>query len=640
MITCSDLTKTYDGECVIDRFSGQFPESGLVLMLGESGSGKTTFLNLLAGFLPFEGGSIQWGEEVYTERVQHPAAVPFDYITQDSCFVDFLTVGDNLYLLGGGDYRSLLQRFGLEDKVASYPLILSGGERARLAVIRALLKGKRVLLLDEPTAALDEENKKTVFETLDNLKKEVLIFCATHDEAAIPYADVVLHFSKAEKTPWSEDRRKPCEPEIRKGTPEPEQEILVPSPQGNIDLPDPWPFLKKWFTSSRREQHAKWLYLVFLTVSVLLLLLGDTPAHKSAATGENMYRINTLDLRMTKGVQLSDLTFDRSETAEIVVDYRESCPTELDGFIWTLPENRDLFKLSDAVAYGTYYTKPEQVILSYEMAESMMHGQAERLIGKKISRTFFKLGEVELEIVGILRKLNRREMIYMNSCGAEYLPENYEALTYDNLVFVNAALFRDLTDDPGLYRDEGQRGFRFYFDSYAARTRFLRKHQAAFREQFCYLQSDVLHSIEEWEIPYLFWILLPLSVLTALFTLFFYAELNRMELVYNNSFLSVFEYAGHDRKRLLWEMTKTGTAEFLKLLGLALLLAGPAAIIGNLLNHRFLWVDFELFSWNIPLLAAYFVLMTALTVLLLTLRLRKVRLLNWYENLIRNRDVL
>ena len=131
MIACEELTKTYGEECILDGFSGTFLETGFYLLLGESGSGKTSFLNLLAGFLPFESGTVRWDRDVYSEKVSFPGEVPFDYMTQDSFFVD-----------------------------------LSGGERGRLAIIRALLKGKKVLLLDEPTAALDEKNKRMIFEML------------------------------------------------------------------------------------------------------------------------------------------------------------------------------------------------------------------------------------------------------------------------------------------------------------------------------------------------------------------------------------------------------------------------------------------------------------------------------------------
>ena len=208
MIACADLSKKYNDKCVIDRFSGTFPETGLYLLLGESGSGKTSFLNVLAGFQPFEEGTIYWDGEAFAERVKHPEEPSFDYITQENFFVDFLTVEENLLLLKEGlsgkmfesafSARVLegLERFGLGDKRNAFPSTLSGGERGRLAILRALLKGKRVLLLDEPTAALDEDNKKKIFDTLLSLKSSILILCATHDKAAIPYADAILHFSK------------------------------------------------------------------------------------------------------------------------------------------------------------------------------------------------------------------------------------------------------------------------------------------------------------------------------------------------------------------------------------------------------------------------------------------------------------
>ena len=171
MIACEELTKTYGEECILDGFSGTFLETGFYLLLGESGSGKTSFLNLLAGFLPFESGTVRWDRDVYSEKVSFPGEVPFDYMTQDSFFVDFLTVEENLKLLGDSaeaerKASDLLQRFGLFDKRKAFPSSLSGGERGRLAIIRALLKGKKVLLLDEPTAALDEKNKRMIFEML------------------------------------------------------------------------------------------------------------------------------------------------------------------------------------------------------------------------------------------------------------------------------------------------------------------------------------------------------------------------------------------------------------------------------------------------------------------------------------------
>ena len=661
MIVCRDLSQHYGLGFVIDRFSGSFRDRGLYLLLGESGSGKTTFLNLLAGFAPFSEGTVRWDGKTYKGRVTHEDPASFDYITQDPVFVDHLSVTDNLRILGGGKkILTLLRRFGLEERKNAFPPTLSGGERQRLAIVRSLLKGKKVLLLDEPTAALDPVNKKAVFETLAALKNEVLIICATHDQAAVEYADDIVHFSKKEKTPQMEERipeeKAACRAKEEKESGEAAGAAAwaVPQPQAEQsenDLPNPLPFLTKWFTSSRREKRAERLFLLFLTVSLLLLFLADTPSHKLAVTCEKMYRLNVLELSLTKGARLSDFSADWDRVSELVVNYRGCVPDEAvdpatgevrrpDAFIWVLPEKEELFLLADELEYGTYYTAPEQVILSYEMAEVMRPGKHEKLIGKTLTKEFYGLGKVELEIVGILKKPDKQGMIYMNACGADYILDNPDSGMTDSLFFVNAALIRDLDRDENFFMGEGQRSYFLFFDSFDGFESFYQTYRQEFARQDCWLTRNAVHLIEEWELPYLSWIFLPFALLAALFTVIFFAEMSRAEFTYNNAFVSVFEYAGYPRKRILRGLALLGTLNFVKLLGLATAIALPLSLLGNFINHRRMITDYELFSYNPILLAAYYGGAVLLAAGLLSLRFHRVKQLSWYENLIANRDVL
>ena len=660
---------------MIDGFSGSFEEHGFYLLLGESGSGKTTFLNLLAGFLPFESGSICWDERVFEGRVLHPQDAPFDYITQDCFFVDFLTVEENLRMIEelrsasaviGSDASSssediqkrvlaFLESFGMADKADAWPTVLSGGERGRLAIIRALLKGKRVLLLDEPTAALDEENKRTVFELLSSLKAEVLILCATHDAEAVPYADAILHFSKTEKTP----RMERCLP----GT---ERERTEKSPRGAFPVSSLSGsdmcssaqgkkarfFLKPWFTSTRREQSAQWMFLAFLIVSLLLLFLADTPSHKLLATGNDFYHVNVLHLEVFQNQKLSDLQFDRDGVSDIAIDYRLSCPERIippetnpyDANICVLPEKEEDCKIASLIAYGSYFTAPAQIILGPEMADGLSGGKPEKLIGKTIQRKIYGLGTVNLEIVGIFGTMNDAQRMYLNACGADYLTGEHYAPEYHNWIFsVNTALLRDLSEDDTFYMGDGQRGWFLYFRSNAAREAFMKTYQTELRRQDAALNNLALDGEVAFITADLSLFLLPIALGVALFTAVFYVELNRMsraEFTYNNAFVSVFEYAGYQKNTILRELIRLCMFRFLKLLSIAGIMAFGTALLLNALNAIFIFVNFQLFSFHPWLILLYYGGMILTAYIVILLRFKKVHLRSWYENLIANRDVL
>ena len=199
MLTVKNINKAFGTLKVLKNVSLNINKGEVASIIGPSGSGKTTLLRCMNFLETADGGTITVDGVTYKGQVNREAiSQKADYITQDPFFVDFLTAEDNLRMVCDDReaIRAETRRFGLEACLDQLPATLSGGEQQRLAVIRSLLRGKKILLLDEPTAALDAENKKKLFEFLASLKDQTLILCASHDRTASDYADATVSFDK------------------------------------------------------------------------------------------------------------------------------------------------------------------------------------------------------------------------------------------------------------------------------------------------------------------------------------------------------------------------------------------------------------------------------------------------------------
>ena len=177
-----------------------------VVLMGRSGGGKSTLLNMLAGLLAPNEGCVQLnGQDLYALsddelsrlRNEHIGVVP-----QGQTPLYSLTVVQNVtlpYLMyradDGVEARALelLDSLGIRHLADSYPSELSGGEMRRMAIARALVCNPAVVLADEPTSDLDDENTRIVLRKLrDVADAGAAVLVATHDQAAIPFADRTL----------------------------------------------------------------------------------------------------------------------------------------------------------------------------------------------------------------------------------------------------------------------------------------------------------------------------------------------------------------------------------------------------------------------------------------------------------------
>ncbi len=213
MLKTKDLTYAYKGQASI-HFPDLHCEKGSHwLLLGQSGSGKTTFLHLLGGLLPPSQGSILLGDtalhQLSGSALDHFRGQQIGIVFQKAHFVNALNVGENLLLaqqLAGlkpnlSAVRALLANLIIEDKFNKKINQLSVGEQQRVAIARALIKRPALILADEPTSALDDENSQRVITLLEEQAQAVnaTLLIVTHDQRLKDHFDnkIVLESLKS-----------------------------------------------------------------------------------------------------------------------------------------------------------------------------------------------------------------------------------------------------------------------------------------------------------------------------------------------------------------------------------------------------------------------------------------------------------
>jgi ABC-type lipoprotein export system ATPase subunit len=201
------VDKAYGNRIVVERFELTVYSSRLVAIVGRSGTGKTTLLHLLAGLLRPTAGEVVVDGEVLNGRSRTALAArrreTIGVVTQEPGLVPHLNARENV-MLGLGLRRlpaageradEALGAVGLADLRSRRAATLSAGERQRVAIARALAADVPLLLADEPTARLDEENARAVGDLLARSARErsLAVVCATHDQALIDLADEIVH---------------------------------------------------------------------------------------------------------------------------------------------------------------------------------------------------------------------------------------------------------------------------------------------------------------------------------------------------------------------------------------------------------------------------------------------------------------
>ena len=206
MIRIDNLRKFYGtGESrneVLRGISLNIKDGDFMVILGASGSGKSTFLNVISGLEPADAGNIFYNDRnistMSDSEITNFRKNTLGYVFQQYFLLPNLNVDKNVKmgadLANNTDDRKLIEAVGLKDKAKKYPHELSGGEQQRVSIARALAKKPEVLFLDEPTGALDETTGRMVLDLITRLQKEIgfTMVMVTHNQNIADMANTVI----------------------------------------------------------------------------------------------------------------------------------------------------------------------------------------------------------------------------------------------------------------------------------------------------------------------------------------------------------------------------------------------------------------------------------------------------------------
>lgn len=196
-----------DDNVLFTDFSDIISAYSIVGIIGESGKGKTTLLDIISGLqIPTSGEILIDGKQLDSDSWERWRN-GIGYLPQDSFFIDG-TLRENLVWdcqrdISDEELYNVLQKVNalhlikrhdnsLDEHIVNYSFHFSGGERQRLALARVLLRNPQILLLDEATSSLDNDNEKQIMDLLVSLKHNVTIILVTHKTTAVPYLDQVI----------------------------------------------------------------------------------------------------------------------------------------------------------------------------------------------------------------------------------------------------------------------------------------------------------------------------------------------------------------------------------------------------------------------------------------------------------------
>ena len=204
MIKAENISKSYNNGKVqvLKDVSLEIKDNEFVVILGASGSGKSTLMNILSGLEKADSGSVIVDGISLSEKTEAELTKfrkdNIGFIFQQYYLLSHLNVENNVKmgasLAKNSEYKTIINSLGLESKTKSMPTELSGGEQQRVCITRALAKQPKILFLDEPTGALDENTGREVLIYImqEKVKQNFTMIMVTHNQNIAEMAERII----------------------------------------------------------------------------------------------------------------------------------------------------------------------------------------------------------------------------------------------------------------------------------------------------------------------------------------------------------------------------------------------------------------------------------------------------------------
>ncbi|WP_333803812.1 ABC transporter ATP-binding protein [Sulfurospirillum sp.] len=199
ILQAGGISHFYKNDVALDNVNFEANKGDFIAIVGESGSGKSTLLSILSSLLRPSKGELFFEGKAYTliKDIDAFRQKEVGFIFQFHYLIGYLTILENIKLAAINKKSSyidtLFKQCGIEAIKDKYPDEISGGQRQRAAIVRALVNSPKIIFADEPTGNLDSHNSQNIYELFKTLSKSgTTIIIATHDRNVSEYADKII----------------------------------------------------------------------------------------------------------------------------------------------------------------------------------------------------------------------------------------------------------------------------------------------------------------------------------------------------------------------------------------------------------------------------------------------------------------